>query len=171
MFYYCLSFASSWHDIMDLVDEEMQAADLSVSGEDIVKHWLSLVEKDELTTTHFRLHWKLWVPKIYSPPLNDSCSNWRFDEELAQKILFNVLEEFICNGSLSSFLSKLSEMDKPSSVCGRVFKLGEPTYSCRECGMDNTCVLCVDCFKNSDHKFHKYKMGTSQGGVVVIVEM
>ncbi|KAF5287904.1 hypothetical protein FQA39_LY04078 [Lamprigera yunnana] len=42
--------------------------------------------------------------------------------------------------------------------------MGEPTYSCRECGMDNTCVLCVDCFKKSEHRFHKYKMGNSGGG-------
>lgn len=47
---------------------------------------------------------------------------------------------------------------------GKLFKLGEPTYSCRECGMDNTCVLCVSCFKNSEHRFHKYKMGASTGG-------
>lgn len=65
--------------------------------------------------------------------------------------------------------------------------MGEPTYSCRECGnfalnmmffivvimltnqnlllgMDPTCVLCVDCFKHSAHRNHKYKMGTSNGG-------
>ncbi|GLV35573.1 Ubr1 ubiquitin ligase [Carabus blaptoides fortunei] len=30
--------------------------------------------------------------------------------------------------------------------------------------MDSTCVLCVDCFKQSEHRNHKYKMGTSNGG-------
>lgn len=30
--------------------------------------------------------------------------------------------------------------------------------------MDSTCVLCVSCFKQSAHKNHKYKMGTSGGG-------
>ena len=25
--------------------------------------------------------------------------------------------------------------------------MGEPTYSCRDCGLDPTCVLCVDCVK------------------------
>ncbi|KAJ8911051.1 hypothetical protein NQ315_004698 [Exocentrus adspersus] len=30
--------------------------------------------------------------------------------------------------------------------------------------MDKTCVLCVECFKNSEHRHHKYKMGTSCGG-------
>lgn len=31
-------------------------------------------------------------------------------------------------------------------------------------GMDQTCVLCVNCFKQSAHRNHKYKMGTSSGG-------
>lgn len=31
-------------------------------------------------------------------------------------------------------------------------------------GMDHTCVLCVRCFKQSDHRNHKYKMATSGGG-------
>lgn len=30
--------------------------------------------------------------------------------------------------------------------------------------MDNTCVLCVECFKVSSHRHHKYKMGQSGGG-------
>lgn len=30
--------------------------------------------------------------------------------------------------------------------------------------MDPTCVLCVNCFKQSAHRHHKYKMGTSAGG-------
>lgn len=30
--------------------------------------------------------------------------------------------------------------------------------------MDPTCVLCVSCFKQSAHRQHRYKMGTSGGG-------
>lgn len=61
-------------------------------------------------------------------------------------------------------MEKLKTEENSSSVCGRVFKSGEPTYSCRECGMDPTCVLCVSCFKQSAHRNHKYKMATSGGG-------
>lgn len=50
------------------------------------------------------------------------------------------------------------------SLCGRVFKVGEPTYSCRDCGMDPTCVLCSQCFKKSGHKNHRYRISTSSGG-------
>ena len=34
----------------------------------------------------------------------------------------------------------------------------------RDCGQDATCVLCVDCFTNSEHKNHRYRMSTSEGG-------
>lgn len=61
-------------------------------------------------------------------------------------------------------LERLKSSEHTPSVCGRVFKNGEPTYNCRECGMDPTCVLCVHCFKQSTHRHHKYKMSTSQGG-------
>ena len=40
--------------------------------------------------------------------------------------------------------------------CGKLFKHGEPTYSCKDCGVDLTCVLCVECFKNSEHKDHRF---------------
>ena len=55
-------------------------------------------------------------------------------------------------------------MNDPPSQCGKMFRHGEPTYSCRDCGHDPTCVLCIECFKNSEHQHHRYKMSTSYGG-------
>lgn len=129
-----------------------------------VKVWMEKMNKGVLSLTHFKEHWRIWVPKIYSPEPNGNCLDWSFDEEKAQKVLYNTLEEFICNDDPQVVLKQLSQMDNPPSICGKVFKIGEPTYSCRECGMDSTCVLCVDCFKQSAHRNHKYKMGTSNGG-------
>ncbi|XP_050506172.1 E3 ubiquitin-protein ligase UBR2 [Diabrotica virgifera virgifera] len=127
----------------------------------IVGTWREHFSKGILNSASFEDLWKLWVPKIYSPSLDESCLNWNFNEELGQDILINTLDIFVYNGDPEIVLQKITE--KPPSVCGRVFKLGEPTYSCRECGMDPTCVLCVECFKNSEHRNHKYKMGTSRG--------
>ncbi|XP_076276967.1 ubr1 ubiquitin ligase [Lasioglossum baleicum] len=127
-----------------------------------VSIWMEKMSKGILLGTHFKEHWRIWVPKIYSPKPNSDCLDWSFDEETAQKVLYYTLEEFICNGDPQNALKQLSQMD--SNICGKVFKMGEPTYSCRECCMDMTCVLCVDCFKQSAHRNHKYKMGTSSGG-------
>lgn len=33
--------------------------------------------------------------------------------------------------------------------------------SCRDCAIDPTCVLCMDCFQDSVHKSHRYKVGVS----------
>ncbi|KAJ9589000.1 hypothetical protein L9F63_017695 [Diploptera punctata] len=134
------------------------------SSKPCVEVWNDKLKKGILSCTHFKEHWRIWVPKIYSPEPNGSCLDWSFDEAKAQEVLFDTLEQFICNGDPQEVLTKLSQLDSPPSVCGRVFKMGEPTYSCRECGMDSTCVLCVDCFKQSAHRHHKYKMGTSSGG-------
>ncbi|EFN77425.1 E3 ubiquitin-protein ligase UBR2 [Harpegnathos saltator] len=135
--------------------------DTSVSCVDI---WMEKMNKGILTSLNFREFWRVWVPKIYSPERNGNCLAWSIDENKAQKILFSPLEEFICNGNPQVVVKELTKMDNPPSMCGRVFKMGEPTYSCRECGVDSTCVLCVGCFQQSAHRDHKYKMGTSGGG-------
>ncbi|KAI9581919.1 hypothetical protein GQX74_011414 [Glossina fuscipes] len=87
-----------------------------------------------------------------------------FKESGAKEGIIDVLLEFILGDNPNTVLDKLSSEGATQSVCGKVFKMGEPTYSCRECGMDSTCVLCVSCFKQSAHRYHKYKMCTSAGG-------
>ncbi|KAK4886967.1 hypothetical protein RN001_003238 [Aquatica leii] len=142
----------------------MTPAPPTVDIKEVLSKWNEKLEKGVLSGSHFKDYWCTWVPRIYSPSINESCLNWNFNEDKAQRILFNPLEEFIFHGDPNVVLAQISKFDKPPSVCGHVFKMGEPTYSCRECGMDNTCVLCVDCFKKSEHRFHKYKMGNSGGG-------
>lgn len=87
-----------------------------------------------------------------------------FDEQGAKNAIIDVLEEFTFGDNPETVLAKIRGEENSSTVCGRVFKMNEPFYSCRECGMDPTCVLCVNCFKQSAHRHHKYKMGTSGGG-------
>ncbi|PIK60202.1 putative E3 ubiquitin-protein ligase UBR2-like [Apostichopus japonicus] len=41
---------------------------------------------------------------------------------------------------------------------------GTCLLSYRDCALDPTCVLCIDCFQRSGHKKHRYKMNTSGGG-------
>lgn len=82
----------------------------------VANYWIEKFEKNLLYSSHFEIHWKVWVPKIYSPPLNESCLNWNFNEDLAQDILLNTLDEFICNGDSVRVLQQLSTMDKTPSV-------------------------------------------------------
>lgn len=130
----------------------------------VVGVWKEKFEKGVLNDTHFMEHWRLYVPQVLSRDPSVNCLDNAFDEENVQNILFAPLEEFICNGNPNEVFERIKRLDEPPSVCGRVFKMSEPTYNCRECGTDPTCVLCVDCFKKSEHRNHKYKMATSNGG-------
>uniref|UniRef100_A0A182SCZ6 Uncharacterized protein n=1 Tax=Anopheles maculatus TaxID=74869 RepID=A0A182SCZ6_9DIPT len=56
-----------------------------------------------------------------------------FDEPGARAATVSLMERFICGSDPEEFLEKIKQTDTVSSVCGRVFKIGEPTYSCREC--------------------------------------
>uniref|UniRef100_A0A3Q2Y0B2 E3 ubiquitin-protein ligase n=1 Tax=Hippocampus comes TaxID=109280 RepID=A0A3Q2Y0B2_HIPCM len=86
-------------------------------------------------------------------------------EELAcQLLLLAPLEWLLLGEDPAAGLPQLQENNQPSPLCGHVFKVGEPTYSCRDCAADPTCVLCMQCFLGSVHKDHRYRMTTSGGG-------
>ncbi|KAF9424340.1 hypothetical protein HW555_000479 [Spodoptera exigua] len=138
----------------------MRTFTLPGRGDAVVELWRSKMEEGVLAPAHFLDHWRVTVPRIYSPQPNRTCLDWSFDEDLAAKLLIQPLEQFVWGNSDGS----QPPLPRRSTLCGRVFKQGDPAYSCRECGMDNTCVLCVECFKVSAHRHHKYKMGQSSGG-------
>ncbi|KAJ1666955.1 E3 ubiquitin-protein ligase ubr1 [Coemansia sp. RSA 1646] len=50
--------------------------------------------------------------------------------------------------------------------CGHVFKRGEGVYRCKNCSMDDTCVLCTRCFQATDHTGHdtSFSMNSGTGG-------
>ena len=93
------------------------------------------------------------------------------DEERLKADLIHPLEQFLCSvdrqksgETPEKVMEEISAMNDLPTQCGKMFRLGEPTYSCRDCGHDLTCVLCIDCFKQSEHQNHRYKMSTSLGG-------
>uniref|UniRef100_A0A665WWI0 E3 ubiquitin-protein ligase n=1 Tax=Echeneis naucrates TaxID=173247 RepID=A0A665WWI0_ECHNA len=96
-------------------------------------------------------HLALYVPRIL-------CLG------LSGLLLLAPLEWLLLGEEPAAGLAQLQENNQPSPLCGHVFKVGEPTYSCRECAADPTCVLCMQCFLGSIHKEHRYRMTTSGGG-------
>uniref|UniRef100_A0A646QGC2 E3 ubiquitin-protein ligase n=1 Tax=Hemiscolopendra marginata TaxID=943146 RepID=A0A646QGC2_9MYRI len=136
----------------------------TIEPEKVIEEWLKKFNESPSDFAFLRAYWRDVVPRIYSPQLNCDCLNLTYDEEKAKKYLLSILEEFICINNPADVFQQLKSLDNPPTLCGKVFKNGEPTYSCRDCGMDITCVLCVDCFKTSAHRDHRYKMSTSGGG-------
>ncbi|KAJ7344783.1 hypothetical protein JRQ81_000733 [Phrynocephalus forsythii] len=110
--------------------------------------------------TAFLQHLAKVVPDIY-PDEMDSLTEK--EEKMAQMSILDPLEWHLFREDPDICLEKLRQSSTPQ-LCGKVFKGGETTYSCRECAIDSTCVLCMDCFQNSVHKNHRYKMHTSTGG-------
>ena len=53
------------------------------------------------------------------------------NEQKCQRMIFLPLEYYICGEDPIIGLQKLQSANSPSQLCGKVFKNGEPTYSCR----------------------------------------
>lgn len=131
----------------------------------IVIEWMIKLQQGILTATDIRSYWARTVPKIYSPSRDCNCLNIQFDEEKAKSTLLLPLEQFLTlSDNPKEVCENLKKTDADPMLCGKMFKNGEPVYSCRDCGLDASCVLCVDCFKRSAHRNHKYKMCMSSGG-------
>uniref|UniRef100_A0A3Q2QX34 E3 ubiquitin-protein ligase n=1 Tax=Fundulus heteroclitus TaxID=8078 RepID=A0A3Q2QX34_FUNHE len=111
-------------------------------------------------------HLATYVPRILCQgPHGGSGSREEQREELAcQLMLLAPLEWLLLGEEPAAGLALLQENNLSSPLCGHVFKVGEPTYSCRECAADPTCVLCMQCFLVSVHRHHRYRMTTSGGG-------
>lgn len=110
--------------------------------------WTALFNNHQLNELIIRNYWAFIVPGIYSPTRNCNCLSITFDDEIARKLLFLPLETFITQSDEpQKVFESLKKTDNNPRLCGKVFKNGEPVYSCKDCGLDNTCVLCVECFK------------------------
>ncbi|CAN0167694.1 unnamed protein product, partial [Laminaria digitata] len=43
----------------------------------------------------------------------------------------------------------------PRRVCQYAFRKNDIVWICKACQADETCVLCNDCFRSSDHEGHE----------------
>ncbi|XP_054160724.1 E3 ubiquitin-protein ligase UBR2-like isoform X2 [Oppia nitens] len=148
-----------------MCDNELISSSMTHICDEFSQQWLKRHESRVLAVKDFRQHWAQTVPKLYSPAIDSDCLNIQFNEIEAKNQLIAPLERFMTGvRTPQTIFSRLNKTDDPPTLCGRIFKAGEPTYSCCDCGLDPLCVLCVDCFRNSNHKNHRYKMSTSSGG-------
>uniref|UniRef100_A0A8C6VFG7 E3 ubiquitin-protein ligase n=1 Tax=Naja naja TaxID=35670 RepID=A0A8C6VFG7_NAJNA len=142
------------------METEVQALDRSLlecSSEEIALNWL---QAPDLPKEIYK-HLAYYVPQIYCRGPNPAPER---EDMLAQHVLLGPMEWYLCGEDPTYGFQKLEQANKPSHLCGRVFKVGEPTYSCRDCAVDSTCVLCMECFLGSVHREHRYRMTTSCGG-------
>ncbi|THH12848.1 hypothetical protein EW146_g7310 [Bondarzewia mesenterica] len=46
------------------------------------------------------------------------------------------------------------EVTVPGKPCGHIFKKGESCFRCKDCSVDDSCVVCSRCFHSTDHFDH-----------------
>ncbi|XP_068608567.1 E3 ubiquitin-protein ligase UBR1 [Brachionichthys hirsutus] len=135
----------------------MAEGENSVKGLELSKEWLEAADIRGELLRYLREQ----VPQIFCVKTERSPQE---EEELTQNRLLYPLECFLFGEDPLEGLEKLKQGSTSSQLCGHVFKEGETVYSCRDCAIDPTCVMCMDCFQDSVHKSHRYKMHTSSGG-------
>ncbi|KAH8869504.1 E3 ubiquitin-protein ligase [Schistosoma japonicum] len=121
------------------------------------------------------------TPQVFKPTENISSETFgendfessKSEYSALERTLFRSFELFIagkniktddlgeCASQLETHLQSLAPSEQ--GICGRIFQANEPTYCCRDCAVDSTCVLCRGCFFNSAHIKHNYKISTSAG--------
>ncbi len=106
-------------------------------------------------------HWRKYVPHCYRNGDTPGELSYEIDP---QYFLIGPLEAYLCK-SLDNInvLKNLSSLDNTSRICGKIFKLEEKAYFCQDCSYDITRVLCNDCFRNSKHRDHRYKILKTEG--------
>lgn len=82
------------------------------------------------------------------------------------KFLSLYLNKLICIfwSDETSALTQLADSAAGSKVCGRIFKRGEIVWTCKQCGLDPTCVQCDQCYRSSDHIGHDVYFHKSGAG-------
>ncbi|KAF8629016.1 hypothetical protein AX17_005872 [Amanita inopinata Kibby_2008] len=55
-----------------------------------------------------------------------------------------------------------ADLPYPGKVCGQIIGKGESCFRCRDCGLDESCVMCSKCFYGTDHTNHNVSFFVSQ---------
>lgn len=101
-------------------------------------------------------HWRKFVPQCFS--FHASLTKGMY-EQRTEEVLFHPLEVFLYGTTnIDEAKSNIRSLNKRPTVCGHLFRSEEPTYFCRDCCIDSTCVLCTECFLQSEHRKHRYKV-------------
>ncbi|XP_055594052.1 E3 ubiquitin-protein ligase UBR1-like [Uranotaenia lowii] len=110
-----------------------------IDKENQLKIWKTKFEENSLTQLDFATFIQCKAPDFLhvNQQPNSDLGGYTYDEQAAQENVVELLETIICGENSQTFWDRI-KLDDNATVCGKVFKIGEPTYSCRECTMDTT---------------------------------
>ena len=61
-------------------------------------------------------------------------------------------------------LLDMCNCDAPKSVCAKLITTTDTIAECLDCQADPSCIICMECFKNGNHKGHKVFFKKGGGG-------
>lgn len=61
-------------------------------------------------------------------------------------------------------IEQIWDDDLTLGVCAKPLKAGDVAWKCEDCEKDPTCIICLDCFNNSNHEGHRTWLKTNVGG-------
>lgn len=80
-----------------------------------------------------------------------ASASWGVKEhEGEERRLLNELQNCVLDAESRQALEQL-----PKRMCAYEFKPGDIAWNCKACQVDETCVMCNDCFISSDHENHE----------------
>ena len=88
------------------------------------------ITETKLETTLFK-YLSDTVPYLLKETQVGGVIKFIVDEDKFQEHITTVLEEFICGQDCKGGFHDLKSYGKPSKFCGKVFNVGDPTYSCK----------------------------------------
>ena len=78
-----------------------------------------------------REFWRVVVPPNFCPKPGHNCMEALYDEAQVVREMIKPLEQFLCGSPMvdpEKVWENLANNDNPPALCGRVFRMGEPTY-------------------------------------------
>lgn len=120
-------------------DEEMEVVPFMAADSReacLAKEWLRAVNLEETTNSpdvFKNLFFQLLSDNVFPcfEVINAQTLKVNVKEEQCQETILNVLEYFLFGEEPSAGLEKLQKLNKPPQLCGKMFKFGDPTFSCR----------------------------------------
>jgi len=61
-------------------------------------------------------------------------------------------------------IAQIWDDDLTLGVCAKPLKQGDVAWKCEDCEKDPTCIICLDCFNNSEHEGHRTWLKTNVSG-------
>lgn len=98
-----------------------------------------------------------YLPQLFPEPATDQLptfpATWNMVEEYSQ--------HYIIPYWVYADQPNTGAQSHEGRVCGKKFNSGDLVYHCQDCGTDDTCVICENCFNPEIHEGHNVSISIS----------